>query len=178
MQSLESGLNSGIALKRRIIEDLSPSTLANLGLVAALEILLREWRERSGVEVHSALEPVRLTASAELTLFRLVQEALTNIGKYAAANRVEVELTARNQRVLVRVRDDGAGFDTGRQPISAHGLLGMKYRLESEGGELVVDSSLGSGTTLSAILPEPAEPEPPQAPAGAAEAPLATGAAA
>ena len=178
LQSLESGLNSGIALKRRIIEDLSPSTLANLGLVAALEILLREWRERSGVEVHSALEPVRLTASAELTLFRLVQEALTNIGKYAAANRVEVELTARNQRVLVRVRDDGAGFDTGRQPISAHGLLGMKYRLESEGGELVVDSSLGSGTTLSAILPEPAEPEPPQAPAGAAEAPLATGAAA
>ena len=167
LQSLESGLNNGIALKRRIIEDLSPSTLANLGLVAALEILIREWQERSGVEVHSTLAPVRLGASAELTLFRLVQEALTNIGKYAAASRVEVELATRNRRVRVCVRDDGAGFDTSRQPISAHGLLGMKYRLESEGGELVVSSSPGCGTTLRAELPELAQTGPPPAQAGA-----------
>ena len=154
LQSLETGLNNGIALKRRIIEDLSPSTLANLGLVAALEILVLEWRERSGVEVHSVFESVRLTASAELTIFRLVQEALTNIGKYAAASRVEVKLGATNGRAQVRIRDDGVGFDTGQQPTSAHGLLGMKYRLESEGGELVVTSSPGCGTTLSAELPE------------------------
>ena len=154
LQSLETGLNNGIALKRRIIEDLSPSTLANLGLVAALEILVLEWRERSGVEVHSAFEPVRLSALSELTVFRLVQEALTNIGKYAAASRVEVKLGATNGRAQVRIRDDGVGFDTGQQPTSAHGLLGMKYRLESEGGELVVTSSPGCGTTLSAELPE------------------------
>ena len=119
LQWLESGLNSGIALKRRIIEDLSPSTLANFGLVATLEILIREWRECSGVEVRSTLEPVRLTASAELTLFRLVQEALTNIGKHAAASRVEVELVARNRRVQGCIHGDGSGFDTSRQPISA-----------------------------------------------------------
>ena len=78
---------------------------------------------RSGVEVHTTLEPVRLTASAELTLLRLVQEALTNIGKYAAASRVEVEveLVARNRRAQMCIRDDGGGFDTSRQPISAHG---------------------------------------------------------
>ena len=162
LQSLETGLNNGIALKRRIIEDLSPSTLANLGLVAALEILVLEWRERSGVEVHSAFEPVRLSAFSELTVFRLVQEALTNIGKYAAASRVEVTLGATNGRAQVRIRDDGVGFDTGQQPSSAHGLLGMKYRLESAGGELVVTSSPGCGTTLSAELPEHAANAAPQ----------------
>ena len=168
LQSLETGLNNGIALKRRIIEDLSPSTLANLGLVAALEILVLEWRERSGVEVHSVFEPARLSAPAELTVFRLVQEALTNIGKYAAASRVEVTLGTMNGRAHVRIRDDGVGFDTGQQPTSAHGLLGMKYRLESEGGELVVTSSPGRGTTLRAELPECGADEAPRYGAGGA----------
>jgi len=87
-------LNSGIALGRRIIEDLRPSALSNLGLVATLEILAREFAEHSGVEVHCALEPVELEASAELMVYRLVQEAITNITKYAQASHVWVSLGA------------------------------------------------------------------------------------
>ncbi len=78
---LNETLNGGIALKRRIIEDLRPSSLSNLGLVAALEILLREFAARSDIEVVEDLEPVELEAAAQLTVYRLVQEALTNIVK-------------------------------------------------------------------------------------------------
>ena len=89
-------------MKRRIIEDLRPSALDNLGLVPALEILAREFAEQSGVEVHAALEPVELKADAELVVFRLVQEAVTNIAKYAKAQHVWVSLTMEARRCRSR----------------------------------------------------------------------------
>ena len=150
---LNETLNSGIALKRRIIEDLRPSSLSNLGLVAALEILTREFSERSNIEVSCALEVVRLKPSAELMVYRLVQEALTNIAKYANAKRVEVILATRDQRVTISVTDDGIGFD----PLTrsaGHGLFGMRYRVESEGGRMVLSSTAGAGTRLEATLPQ------------------------
>jgi signal transduction histidine kinase len=91
-------LNSSIALGRRIIEDLRPSALSNLGLVATLEILAREFEEQSGVQVHCALTPVNLQPSAELMVYRLVQEAITNIAKYANAKNVWVTLGAQQFR--------------------------------------------------------------------------------
>jgi signal transduction histidine kinase len=154
LQHLGEGINSVIALKRRIIEDLRPSSLANLGLVAALEILLREWSERSEIEVDSALEPVDLRPSGELTVFRLVQEALTNISKYARASRVEVKLWASAGLVNVSVHDNGLGFDPSLPRTSAHGLLGMRFRLEGEGGRLTLRSAPGQGTVIEAELPE------------------------
>ena len=160
LQHLNEGLNSGIALKRRIIEDLRPSSLSNLGLVAALEILMREWGERSDLVVHGELEPVDLCASAELTVYRLVQEALTNISKYARASEVKVTLAAADGRVRVSVRDNGVGFDVNESRVSAHGLLGMRYRLETEGGSLLLTSSAGAGTLLEADLPASADPTP------------------
>ena len=160
LQHWNDGLNSGIALKRRIIEDLRPSSLSNLGLVAALEILLREWSERSEVAVDSELEPVDLRAAAELTVYRLVQEALTNISKYARASKVQVRLMAAAGQVRVSVRDNGVGFDVNESRTSAHGLLGMRYRLETEGGELLLTSSPGAGTLIEATLPESVDPVP------------------
>jgi signal transduction histidine kinase len=156
LQHLNDGLNSGIALKRRIIEDLRPSSLSNLGLVAALDILVREWAERSEIAVDSEFEPVRLRPSGELTVYRLVQEALTNINKYAQASEVRVRLTSSEGRVHVSVRDDGVGFDVTVHRASAHGLLGMRYRLETEGGTLILNSSPGKGTIIEADLPESA----------------------
>jgi signal transduction histidine kinase len=147
-------LNSGIALKRRIIEDLRPSALSNLGLVATLEILTREFAEQSGVQVHTTLEPVKLEADGELVVYRLVQEAITNITKYAKARQVWVGLGARDGRVEVSVRDDGVGFDTTVQRASAHGLLGMRYRVEAEGGTLALQSAPGQGTLIRVSLPE------------------------
>ncbi|WP_294768872.1 CHASE3 domain-containing protein [uncultured Rhodoferax sp.] len=149
-------LNSGIALGRRIIEDLRPSSLSNLGLVAALDILVREYAERSGVQVHADLEPVQLSTTAELTVYRLVQEAITNITKYARASHVWVSLLGRDGMVEVTVRDDGVGFDASRQPVSAHGLVGMRFRVEAEGGTLRLVSAPGQGTRIQARIPESA----------------------
>lgn len=153
LQHLSEGLNSGIALKRRIIEDLRPSSLSNLGLVAALDILVREWSQRNESSVDSEFESVRLTASGELTVYRLVQEALTNISKYAEARNVLLRVESDGGQVRVRVRDDGVGFDLAAKRDSAHGLLGMRYRLESENGRLELHSAPGQGTTVEAFLP-------------------------
>jgi signal transduction histidine kinase len=147
-------LNSGIALGRRIIEDLRPSALSNLGLVATLEILAREFAEHSGVEVYCALEPVELEASAELMVYRLVQEAITNITKYAGAKHVWVSLAAHDGQVEISIRDDGVGFDTTVPPSSAYGLLGMRYRVEAQRGTLVVVSAPGQGTLIQVKLPK------------------------
>lgn len=149
-------LNSSIALGRRIIEDLRPSTLANLGLVSALEILVREFGERAAIAVHCELTPVRLAATAELVVYRLVQEAITNISKYARASEIWISLAARDGRVEVSVRDDGVGFDTSTPPSSAYGLMGMRFRVESERGSLSVVSSPGTGTHVQVSLPESA----------------------
>ena len=150
---MNESLNNGIALKRRIIEDLRPSSLSNLGLVAALEILAREFAERSGIQVECQLEPAPMTPSSELTVYRLVQEALTNIAKYAQARHVTIRLKAQDQRAEVSVRDDGVGFDTSEKRPSTHGLLGMRYRVEAERGRMQIESRPGEGTHLQASLP-------------------------
>jgi signal transduction histidine kinase len=153
LNHLVDTLNHGIALKRRIIEDLRPSALSNLGLVAALDILGREFSERSGIPVVHELEPVTLTPSAELTVYRLVQEALTNVGKYAKAKQVRIQLRVDGASVRVDVADDGVGFDAQAPRVSSHGLFGMHYRVEAEGGRLEIDTAPGRGTRIHAALP-------------------------
>ncbi len=151
---LNETLNGGIALKRRIIEDLRPSSLSNLGLVAALEILIREFGQRSELEIAEQFEHVDLSPAAQLTVYRLVQEALTNIAKYAKATQVEVELaTVDEEHVRITVRDNGIGFDAGVQRPATHGLLGMRYRVEAEGGSMRLVSAPGQGTLIEATLP-------------------------
>ena len=96
---------------------------------------------------------VQLKPSAELTAYRLVQEAFTNIAKYAQARHVQVRLAANGRTVEVSVRDDGCGFDPGRREPSSHGLLGMRYRVEAEGGRFWLESAPGRGTSIRASLP-------------------------
>jgi signal transduction histidine kinase len=146
-------LNSGIALGRRIIEDLRPSALSNLGLVSTLEILAREFADSTEVQVHTTLVPVELNPAAELMVYRLVQEAITNISKYAKAQQVWIELGTQHGQVEVSVRDDGIGFDTSAKPQSAYGLVGMRFRVEAEGGVLSLASAPGQGTLIRAKLP-------------------------
>ena len=155
LKHLTETLNSGIALKRRIIEDLRPSSLSNLGLTAALEILTREYAERAGIDVETSLEPVQLPDAAQLTVYRMVQEALTNIGKYAKASKVLVSVHGYPTHVAVQVRDDGVGFDPGTVRPTSHGLAGMRHRVEAAGGRLTLTSRPGNGTLLSAVLPLP-----------------------
>jgi signal transduction histidine kinase len=154
LQHLTDSLNSGIALKRRIIEDLRPSSLANLGLTASLEILAREFSERSGIEITTSLEQVDLDESRQLTVYRLVQESLTNVGKYAEAKQIEVSVRDYENHVEVGIRDDGKGFNVAAARPSTHGLAGMRHRVEAAGGRLTVSSTPGQGTHISAVLPK------------------------
>ena len=149
-------LNSCVALKRRIIEGLQPSSLSHLGLVATLEILVREFAERTAIEVHCDLKPVALDATAELVIYRAVQESTTNIAKYAQAHNVWITLGTRDGNVHLSVRDDGVGFDTEMLPTAGHGLTGMRFRFEAEGGTLAVVAAPGKGTQIRATLPESA----------------------
>ena len=153
LNHLVQTLNTVIALKRRIIEDLRPSSLSNLGLTASLEILTREFGERSKLNIDISVEPVQLSESSQLTVYRLIQESLTNIGKYANAHKVLITVHDYPTHVTVQVRDDGSGFDTHTISPTAHGLAGMQHRVEAAGGRLSVTSSPGEGTLVSATLP-------------------------
>jgi signal transduction histidine kinase len=162
---LNESINRGIELKRRIIEDLRPSSLSNLGLVAALDILTRDHASRSDAQLHIDLQPVPLSDSAQITVYRLVQEALTNITKHAQASAITVTLqpddSGPQRGALVVVQDDGIGFDPHLRHGTTHGLMGMRYRVEAEGGVLSVQAEPGAGTRLQAWLPRgPELPEP------------------
>ncbi len=153
LQHLTELLNSGIALKRRIIEDLRPSSLSNLGLIASLEILGREFADRSGMDIEMALEPVKLDEANQLTVYRMVQEGLTNIGKYAEATEATIVLKNYENHVIAELADNGKGFDTRVSRPATHGLAGMRHRVEAARGKLTVTSQPGQGTKLSAMLP-------------------------
>jgi signal transduction histidine kinase len=156
-------LDQGIALKRRIIEDLRPSALSNLGLIPALEILTQEFAQRSGLQLSLELMDVPTDEAGRLALYRLVQEALTNVLRHAKAKHVRVSLSEADGWLQLHVRDDGQGFNPEAVGSGHHGLLGMRYRMESLGGTLQLLSAPGRGTLVLARLPprEDPEPEPP-----------------
>jgi len=151
---LTTTLNSGIALKRRIVEDLRPSSLSHLGLVASLEILAREFGQRADLTITTDLENVDLGGSAQLTVYRLVQESLTNIGKYAEATQIVISLLNMDGYITVEVRDNGKGFDSNAVNPNSHGLTGMRHRVEAAGGRLTVTTSPQAGTKVTAVLPK------------------------
>ena len=152
---LNATINEGIALKRRIIEDLRPSALTNLGLVAALEIQAREFEQRTGLtlKLEFDLQHAPLSDDAKLTIYRLVQESLTNTAKYANASHVQLKLRLDGGYVLVTVIDNGKGFNPAAIAKNSHGLTGMRYRVEAHGGRLRLSSSIGNGTQIEAWLP-------------------------
>jgi signal transduction histidine kinase len=156
LQHLSESLNSVIALKRRIIEDLRPSALFNLGLLASLDILTREFSDRAGIPVKTEFEPIELDDGTELIIYRLVQESLTNIYKYAHATEIEVKLSVQGEKLTICVYDNGVGFNT-HLTRTGHGLAGMRHRVEAVGGTLDIESPPSSGadkgTLILAVMP-------------------------
>lgn len=146
-------LNDGIAFKRRVIEDLRPSSLSALGLNAALGALCVEMQNRLSIPIHLDLQTVPLNPPADLAVYRFVQEAITNIAKYAQAKNVWITLVRHDQTVRVEVWDDGVGFVPEMSMQGRHGLAGMQFRLESLGGSLTIASAPGNGTLLKAQFP-------------------------
>ena len=155
IKHLNATINEGIALKRRIIEDLRPSALLNLGLIAALEIQAREFEQRTGLklELEFSLQQAPLSDDAKLTIYRLVQESLTNTAKYANASQVQLKLRLDSNHVVVTVIDNGKGFNPAAVQKNSHGLTGMRYRVEAHGGKMRLNSSIGNGTQIEAWLP-------------------------
>jgi len=163
MGGIEQRLNEGIAVKRRIVENLRPSSLEQLGLIAALEVLCQDVSNSLGIPVMPQLEAVELDRDAELTVYRVVQESLTNISKYARARHAWVSLMRQEGQARVIVRDDGLGFDVNQVRPGHHGLLGMRVRVESHAGSLSITSSPGQGTRVSVEIPLSPPPAPDQA---------------
>ena len=137
----------------RVLSFAMTGLFALLLVPVTLQILAREFSEASGVEVTSDLAPVALDPATELTVYRVVQEAITNIGKHAGAGRVWLSMGARDGRGEVVVRDAGGGFAPGAPRRSAYGLVGMRFRVEAAGGTLTVGSAPGRGTHLTLSLP-------------------------
>ncbi|HXF99108.1 MAG TPA: GAF domain-containing sensor histidine kinase [Gaiellaceae bacterium] len=140
---------------RRLAVELRPSALDDFGLVPAVERLADTFRGQSGlqVELQANLGEERLAPEVETVLYRIVQEALTNVAKHARADRVSIVLTRRAQGVMAVVEDDGVGFDPRVERDGGLGLLGMRERLALLGGRLQVESAPGKGTTLVAEVP-------------------------
>jgi signal transduction histidine kinase len=148
----------------RLAWELRPVVLDDFGLELALQRYLKQWSEHGGVPVdfHSrGMETRRLPPALETTLYRVTQEALTNVYRHAGAKRVSVLLERRPDHVSLIVEDDGQGFDmhTGSAPgrQGKMGLLGMRERVLLAGGKIDVESGPGAGTTVFVRVPLPLE---------------------
>jgi signal transduction histidine kinase len=141
--------------------ELRPSVLDDLGLVAALERYARDYASRYNISLDfhaAALEDKRLPPQEEIALYRIVQEALTNVAKHAGARNVSVLLEERNGTTVIIVEDDGQGFDVAAVMGSAGqsrrlGLLGMEERAALIGGKLTIESRPGAGTAVFVEVP-------------------------
>ncbi len=138
-----------------LLSELRPAGLDERGLVAALKDYLAAYERREGIEVRmQTAGDLSLPLTHEQALFRVVQEALTNVARHAQAKRVTVELHATPETVTLQVADDGSGFDpTAIETGSTMGLQGMRERLVGLGGTLTVDAVPDGGTRLTACLP-------------------------
>jgi signal transduction histidine kinase len=140
---------------RRLAVDLHPKTLDDFGLASALERLLETWREQTGIAVELAdrLGGEEPPAEAATAIYRIVQEALTNVVKHAAARHVSLLLTYKNGRVVAVIEDDGLGFDPAAESVGS-GLESMRERVRLLDGRLRIESSRGgAGTTLVVEVP-------------------------
>jgi signal transduction histidine kinase len=153
-------IDTAIAEMRRLIADLRPSTLDQLGLGAALEALGERTGSAAAIEVRIDLDlnfesgrsETRLRGEVEDTAYRLVQEALNNTIHHGEAKRVVVDVREENGVLRVRIEDDGRGFDPD-EATEGFGLIGMRERAELAGGSLELRSSSSEGTTIVATIP-------------------------
>ncbi|MFT3863353.1 MAG: GAF domain-containing sensor histidine kinase [Solirubrobacterales bacterium] len=146
------GLEDQITELSRLINDLRPASLERLGLAGALEALAEESANRGGFEAEIEIAvSADLTSDEERAVYRLVQEALNNVVKHAAATHATIGVRTAAGSVEIEVGDDGAGFDPTIGP--GRGLLGMRERVALLGGTIAIDSSPGEGTKVSASLP-------------------------
>ena len=156
LQRAHTSIDSAIQFSRRLIEDLRPTLLDNLGFEAALRAMTEQFSERTTCKCEIALPEgeLDLTSAQSTALYRICQEALTNVMKYAEAKRVTIALTTDGAQWKLRLADDGVGLDSTKKHRSiSHGLIGMRERLLALGGTFEIHGEAGCGTTLTATFP-------------------------
>ena len=144
---------------RKIIFDLRPMVLDDLGLIPAINQYLDEFQIQYGLMVEAVIigEPKRFNMPVEVALFRIVQESLSNIKKHAGAKRVMVKIELLPQKILLIIKDDGKGFNL--QEVLAdkqregYGLIGIRERIQILNGELVINTAPGQGTVINISMP-------------------------
>jgi two-component system sensor histidine kinase UhpB len=149
-------VEAAVAATRKIVTDLRPSILDDLGLAAAVRWQATEFQKHTGVpiEVEAPDTDGTVEREAALALFRIFQETLTNVARHAKAKRVWVDLAISEEGYVLQVRDDGAGMnETDLLKATSHGLRGMRERAQQFGGDVSVSSQPGRGTTLVASIP-------------------------
>ena len=155
LRELTSGALDSV---RRLAMDLRPAALDDLGLVPALQSYAEKFEETWGIHITVEVKGVirRLPRDAELVLYRVLQESLTNVAKHSGASRADITLKRQRNEVTLIVADNGKGFGGERPPKAENtglGLFGMRERLALIKGELEVDSRSGVGTTITARVP-------------------------
>ena len=150
-------LDVGVDFKRRVIENLRPTLLDNLGLLAALRWLMEDNCNRASLECKLDLpeDMPEVSAEAGIALFRIAQESLMNVLKHAGASQVRVLLRSKDGRLQLRIVDDGAGIPLERIDLpQSHGLKGMRHRVAALGGTLVIErNEMGRGTVVEVSVP-------------------------
>lgn len=153
-------IDAAVRSVRRISSELRPGVLDRLGLVAGLEWLLNEFERRTGIRTAFVAEGVehKVDADVSTALFRITQEALTNVARHSGATSVATRLSATGHELVLWVKDDGRGFNPGIEPHTPSlGLLGMRERASRLGGKLEITSAAGSGTELQVTIPRGAQ---------------------
>ena len=156
LRSMEGSIDQTIAAVQRIATELRPGVLDGLGLEAAIEWYVREFEKRTGIacRFRSDLGAARSDSERATAVFRILQEALTNVARHAGATQVEVDLSADRERLTLEVKDNGRGILEDRvTELESLGLLGMRERARSLGGSLSIRGSPGQGTSVTLTLP-------------------------
>jgi protein-histidine pros-kinase len=155
LSRLSESLDAAIRLKRKITTDLKPPLLQELGLIESLRAMVDDLAADDSYEVTMDL-PERLPEMDDekaLAVFRITQESLTNIRKYARARHVTVSIREEHANMYLRIADDGLGFDANGPKSGGHGISGMQHRAQMFGGDLQVTSTPGQGTLVEARIP-------------------------
>jgi len=156
-QAMMEMVDDTVAATRRISMDLRPLMLDDLGLNAAIEWLARDFERHTGLRTTLRLAPIQdlIDNRTSTTLYRIVQEALTNCARHARANAAEVVIAPEEEGILLTVSDDGDGFSTvpPQSPRGSFGLIGIRERVYMLGGELSLSNTPGGGARLVVYLP-------------------------
>jgi len=152
-------VEESVKIVHRFARELRPTVLDDLGLIPALHTFMKNFREQTGIHVSlSAFAAVEeVNGEKRTVLFRVAQEALTNVARHAHASRAEVKIQKLHGVVCMKIKDNGKGFQEERllhaKKVKRLGLLGMRERLEMVGGSFAIASSPGKGTTVTAQVP-------------------------